>query len=228
MASRTRNDHFQDITVSGSLSMGADSAVEGNLIPDTSDSRTLGNTGTTWGHIALSGVGAGLFGTGGLQGKALISVETHNDEVWGILFENEQAAANVVGGLYMTADGSFWLNASGATPNTTATGVILAADGDVDIIAAPGRSTSIRNDGDALQGMTISAGVVAPLTAAQSLGSASLPWRVYHDVVATASLPAAGASMNGVVLIEDNGTGDRNLIIYAGGQRFRIDGGAAF
>jgi hypothetical protein len=47
-------------------------------------------------------------------------------------------------------------------------------------------------------------------------------------VVATGSLPAAGASMDGHVLIEDNGTGDRNLIIYAGGQRFRIDGGAAF
>jgi hypothetical protein len=34
--------------------------------------------------------------------------------------------------------------------------------------------------------------------------------------------------MDGSVLIEDNGAGDRNLIIYAGGQRFRIDGGAAF
>jgi hypothetical protein len=48
------------------------------------------------------------------------------------------------------------------------------------------------------------------------------------DVVATASLPAAGASMDGRTLIEDNGAGDRNLIIYAGGERFRIDGGAAF
>jgi hypothetical protein len=47
-------------------------------------------------------------------------------------------------------------------------------------------------------------------------------------VVATASLPAAGASMDGHVLIEDAGAGDRNLILYAGGQRFRIDGGAAF
>ena len=47
-------------------------------------------------------------------------------------------------------------------------------------------------------------------------------------VVATASLPAAGASMDGKYVIEDAGAGDRNLIIYAGGQRFRIDGGAAF
>lgn len=49
-----------------------------------------------------------------------------------------------------------------------------------------------------------------------------------HRVVATASLPAAAAAMDGHVLIEDAAVGDRNLIIYAGGQRFRIDGGAAF
>jgi hypothetical protein len=45
-------------------------------------------------------------------------------------------------------------------------------------------------------------------------------------VVATASLPAAANPMDGTILIEDAGAGDRNLIIYAGGQRFRIDGGA--
>lgn len=45
-------------------------------------------------------------------------------------------------------------------------------------------------------------------------------------VVATASLPAAGAAMDGTVIIEDAGAGNRNLIIYAGGERFRIDGGA--
>lgn len=48
------------------------------------------------------------------------------------------------------------------------------------------------------------------------------------EVVLTADLPAAGADQNGRVLIEDAGAGDRNLIIYAGGQRFRIDGGAPF
>ena len=47
-------------------------------------------------------------------------------------------------------------------------------------------------------------------------------------VIATASLPAAAASQNGKIVIEDVGAGDRNLIIYAGGERFRIDGGAAF
>lgn len=48
------------------------------------------------------------------------------------------------------------------------------------------------------------------------------------EVVATADLPAAGASQNGRVLIENAGAGDRNLIIYSNGERFRIDGGAAF
>jgi hypothetical protein len=50
--------------------------------------------------------------------------------------------------------------------------------------------------------------------------------RVSVGVVATGSLPAAAAAMDGTILIEDAGAGDRNLIIYAGGQRFRIDGGA--
>lgn len=47
-------------------------------------------------------------------------------------------------------------------------------------------------------------------------------------IVPTASLPAAAAAMNGHMLIEDAGAGNRNLIIYAGSERFRIDGGAAF
>lgn len=48
------------------------------------------------------------------------------------------------------------------------------------------------------------------------------------QVLATASLPAAAAAQDGRIIIEDAGAGDRNLIIYAAGQRFRIDGGAAF
>lgn len=45
-------------------------------------------------------------------------------------------------------------------------------------------------------------------------------------VVLTANLPLAGADMDGRIIIEDGGTGDRNLIVYAGGQRFRVDGGS--
>ncbi len=44
--------------------------------------------------------------------------------------------------------------------------------------------------------------------------------------VLTASLLAAGAANDGLIIIEDGGAGDRNLIVYAGGERFRIDGGA--
>lgn len=47
-------------------------------------------------------------------------------------------------------------------------------------------------------------------------------------VIVTASLPAAGAGNNGLLLIEDGGAGNGNLVLYMGGQRFRIDGGAAF
>jgi hypothetical protein len=46
--------------------------------------------------------------------------------------------------------------------------------------------------------------------------------------IATADLPAAAASMGSRIIIEDAGAGDRNLILYFGGQRFRIDGGAGF
>jgi len=49
----------------------------------------------------------------------------------------------------------------------------------------------------------------------------------FLPVIATASLPAAGAANDGRCVIEDNGTGDRNLVFYAGGQRFRVDGGAS-
>ncbi len=48
-------------------------------------------------------------------------------------------------------------------------------------------------------------------------------------VLATGSLPSNAAdAQNGQIVIENAGAGDQNLIIFAGGQRFRIDGGAAF
>jgi hypothetical protein len=47
------------------------------------------------------------------------------------------------------------------------------------------------------------------------------------EVVATASLPAAGATEDGRILIEDGGAGVKNLVLYAGGQRFRAGAGAA-
>lgn len=72
---------------------------------------------------------------------------------------------------------------------------------------------------------TSPAGLGTDLTRGMSAGWVD-EGTVYADVIATASLPAAGTAQNGRLVIEDNGAGDRNLIIYAGGQRFRIDGGA--
>lgn len=61
-----------------------------------------------------------------------------------------------------------------------------------------------------------------------STGSGNVQNLLTHGVIATASLPAAAAAQDGRIVIEDNGAGDRNLVVYAGGQRFRIDGGVAF
>ena len=69
---------------------------------------------------------------------------------------------------------------------------------------------------------------VIPNSTQKDMGSASLQWRVFNSVIATGSLPAAGAAQDGLIIIEDAGAGNRNLIIYGGGERFRIDGGAAF
>jgi len=50
----------------------------------------------------------------------------------------------------------------------------------------------------------------------------------YTRVIPTASLPAASANNDGLIVIEDAGRGVRNLIFYSGGQRFRIAGGVPF
>jgi len=51
---------------------------------------------------------------------------------------------------------------------------------------------------------------------------------VLTPVVSTANLEPASPANDGKIVIEDAGAGNRNLIIYAGGQRFRITGGASF
>jgi hypothetical protein len=70
--------------------------------------------------------------------------------------------------------------------------------------------------------------VITKFPFAQTAANLVLAAAPQIGVVATASLPAASSTMDGAVIIEDAGAGDRNLIIYGGGQRFRIDGGAAF
>lgn len=51
---------------------------------------------------------------------------------------------------------------------------------------------------------------------------------ITNQTITTASLPAAGAAMDGRIVLEDGGAGDGNLIIYVAGQRYRINGGTAF
>jgi hypothetical protein len=43
-------------------------------------------------------------------------------------------------------------------------------------------------------------------------------------LVAAGNLPRAGADQDGTVLIENGGRGDRSLVYYSGGQRFRVGG----
>lgn len=72
--------------------------------------------------------------------------------------------------------------------------------------------------------LTIESGQVT----VRDLDGVQVSFAAVAPVVATADLPAADVSQDGRIVIEDAGTGDRNLVIYAGGERFRIDGGAAF
>lgn len=58
-------------------------------------------------------------------------------------------------------------------------------------------------------------------------GRVAAPTQMQIPVILTANLPAADANNDGLILIEDAGAGNRNIMIYAGGQRFRIDGGSA-
>ena len=61
-----------------------------------------------------------------------------------------------------------------------------------------------------------------------SAGGDALKAALGTRIVATASLPAASADMNGTHLIEDAGAGVFNHIVYAGGARYRRNGYAAF
>jgi len=47
-------------------------------------------------------------------------------------------------------------------------------------------------------------------------------------VVTTANLPPGAASLDGLILVENAGGSARNLIFYAGGNRYRISGGTSF
>ena len=77
-------------------------------------------------------------------------------------------------------------------------------------------------------GPNVCTGIATPVLfdAAVTNGSIFYSQNGTIPIFLRANLPAAAASLDGLVVIDDNGTGDRNLVVYAGGQRFRIDGGA--
>ena len=56
----------------------------------------------------------------------------------------------------------------------------------------------------------------------QILGQLRIP------IITTDQLPAAGSANDGLIFIEDGGTGNGNLVIYVKGKRYRLDGGTAF
>lgn len=62
---------------------------------------------------------------------------------------------------------------------------------------------------------------------AKSAGAFVVNGNPTFDTLVTASLPVPSAAQNGRLVLEDNGAGDQNLILYSGNQRFRIDGGPA-
>ncbi len=52
-------------------------------------------------------------------------------------------------------------------------------------------------------------------------------WQLGIKTIDTAQLPAASADMNNALVFENAAVGDRNAILYANSQRFRVDGGSA-
>jgi len=70
--------------------------------------------------------------------------------------------------------------------------------------------------------------VVADLNVLREFGHAINKLIDGPPVVLTADLPAASPTLDGMVVVENAGGATRNLIFYAGGNRYRIAGGTAF
>lgn len=124
------------------------------------------------------------------------------------------------GNIYPRADGTFIIGKIGSNP------IIQTDTNDLYLYDRSANDHQFYVGGNRL--LSVNATAVSPGTTGQLLGTNAAQWRVYHQVIATASLPAAGASMDGAIIIENAGAGDQNVIIYANAQRFRIDGGTAF
>jgi len=136
--------------------------------------------------------------------NAASTMELHGCGVRAIV-NNDSSAADTAQGV--------WANAANSVVRVLGGRVVAERSG------ASATLTDLRRVAGTLE--------VAGTDYASSSGTITM-LRNYTRVVATGSLPAAGAVKDGTFIIEDVAAGDRNLILYAGGQRFRIDGGAAF
>lgn len=80
----------------------------------------------------------------------------------------------------------------------------------------------LRNETAGTNVASFAPGVAAGIIAADANGIAIKTFKT--DIIATANLPAVGATQNGKVLIEDAGSGNTNLIYYGNNHRYRITG----
>jgi hypothetical protein len=187
------------------------------------DFRLGGSAATTLAGFRLTGEGNIAFGVADLgAGGSLYSVTGSDNEVFG--WPISPSGFGTISGGYSKPLGRFKAGAGGYEVTALSTtgsnrsvfqaGVSGYSNGyTVEYQHSPQAMRYVFADGPVGFGTTPAfAGALGP----------------YTRVIATASLPGASANNDGLMVIEDAGAGDRNLIIYAGGQRFRIDGGAAF
>jgi hypothetical protein len=196
------------------------------------------NSGTTALTVGGSAQGISVYTPGTVvatpANPTVTAVGTAGSAIWGYKISAYTATGETIATTEIqVANGNATLNSSNYnrlswdfTPNAdgykiyrTTSGGTPATLGYIGSVTTFGITTF---DDTGLFGDSTSAPTVNTTAVSQFLGGLKV------DVIATASLPAAGTVQNGRVLIEDAGAGDRNLILYAGGQRFRIDGGAPF
>jgi hypothetical protein len=173
---------------------------------------------------ALASIGAGnVIVSGGWNGTTL--------SPWTVTFTGALAGTTVA---QMTANGASLTGPAPTVSVTTQTAGDPAPMENVSVgdISVTGPATTGVSVGSTPNGQltlgTIDAPGATNVVTGYSQAKGNQGFRTRVPVVATASLPAASATRDGCLIIEDNGTGDRNLIVYAGAQRFRIDGGASF
>lgn len=235
------NMHRSIITgnhVEGSGAQGIRFAVSG-VSGDSTEYATIANNvliGNAGDGITISGNLASVTGNIALDNGTFGIIAGSDSE--NCFFDGNICFGNTTAGLRIGGTGhTLGLNTtqdSGGSVVVSGTNITRNAYGEVTSTPSAGDwpvGVVIHNTTDGKLRMRLPAGfLVLPSLGALNTWTAKQTFSagLAARVVATASLPAAGASMDGEILIEDNGTGDRNLIVYAGTQRFRIDGGAAF